>query len=199
MDSNEVWLEVTAFNAAGKVIAKSGARGRDGALDKDAHLVRAQPVDARGAPLARRDPQHQRGMAFDAALTPSDPQVVRYEVPPGTARVRARLLYRKFTGGLRRVRLRGSADGRPRALPRPAGRGDRRRRRRRRRAAQRGSGHAGRLGDRARRRDRRPRRGGTRAARGRAREVARARRAADRPRAAWRTGSARPTTSSLHG
>ena len=36
-------------------------------------------------------------MAFDAALTPSDPQVVRYEVPPGTARVRARLLYRKFT------------------------------------------------------------------------------------------------------
>ena len=99
MDSNEVWLEVTAFDAAGKVIAVSGARGRDGALDKDAHLVRAQPVDARGAPLAKRDPQHQRGMAFDAALTPSDPQVVRYEVPPGTARVRARLLYRKFTAG----------------------------------------------------------------------------------------------------
>jgi tetratricopeptide (TPR) repeat protein len=45
----------------------------------------------------RRDPQHQRGVAFDAALTPSDPQVVRYEVPKGTARVRARLLYRKFT------------------------------------------------------------------------------------------------------
>ena len=97
MDSNEVWLEVTAFNAAGKVIAISGARGRDGALDEEAHLVRAQPVDARGAPLAKRDPQHQRGVAFDAALTPSDPQVVRYEVPPGTARVRARLLYRKFT------------------------------------------------------------------------------------------------------
>ena len=36
-------------------------------------------------------------MAFDTALTPSDPQVVRYEVPKGTARVRARLLYRKFT------------------------------------------------------------------------------------------------------
>ena len=38
--------------------------------------MRAQPVDERGAPLARRDPQHQRGIAFDAALTPSDPQVV---------------------------------------------------------------------------------------------------------------------------
>ena len=97
MDSNEVWLEVTAFDAAGKVIAMSGGRGRDGALDREAHLVRAQPVDAHGAPLTKRDPQHQRGMAFDAALTPSDPQVVRYEVPAGTARVRARLLYRKFT------------------------------------------------------------------------------------------------------
>jgi tetratricopeptide (TPR) repeat protein len=97
MDSNEVWLEVTAFDAAGEVIGVSGGRGRDGALDADTHLVRAQPVDARGAPIARRDPQHQRGTAFDAALTPSDPQVVRFEVPRGTARVRARLLYRKFT------------------------------------------------------------------------------------------------------
>jgi tetratricopeptide (TPR) repeat protein len=97
MDSNEVWLEVTALDAKGKVIGISGGRGRDGALDQEAHLVRAQPVDATGAPLVRRDPQHMRGVAFDAALTPSDPQVVRFEVPKGTARVRARLLYRKFT------------------------------------------------------------------------------------------------------
>jgi len=97
MDSNEVWLEVTALGAKGKVIGISGGRGRDGTLDQEAHLVRAQPVDATGAPLDRRDPQHMRGVAFDAALTPSDPQVVRFEVPKGTARVRARLLYRKFT------------------------------------------------------------------------------------------------------
>src|SRR4029079_5929339 len=95
MDSNEVWLEVTALDARGKVIGVSGARDRGGALAPDTHLVRAQPVDGRGAPIARRDPQHQRGMAFDAALTPSDPQVVRFEVPRGTARVRARLLYSK--------------------------------------------------------------------------------------------------------
>jgi len=97
MDSNEVWLEVTAFDARGKVIGVSGGRGRDGALDAQAHLVRVQPVDERGAPLTRRDPQHQRGIAFDAALAPSDPQVVRFAVPPRTARVKARLLYRKFT------------------------------------------------------------------------------------------------------
>jgi tetratricopeptide (TPR) repeat protein len=97
MDSNEVWLEVTAFDARGKAIGVSGGRDGGGALAADTHLVRAQPVDGRGAPIARRDPQHQRGMAFDAALTPSDPQVVRFEVPRGTARVRARLLYRKFS------------------------------------------------------------------------------------------------------
>jgi tetratricopeptide (TPR) repeat protein len=98
MDSNEVWLEVTALDAAGHVLARSGdRRASDGALAADTHLVRAQPVDGEGRPLERRDPQHQRGVAFDAALAPSDPQVVRYETPARTARVRARLLYRKFT------------------------------------------------------------------------------------------------------
>jgi hypothetical protein len=97
MDSNEVWLEITARDADGKVIGRSGGRGPDGALDADTHLVRAQPVDADGRPLLRRDPQHMRGMAFDAALAPSDPQVVRFALPPGTARVEARLDYRKFS------------------------------------------------------------------------------------------------------
>ena len=58
--------------------------------------MRAQPVDGRGA-AARRDPQHPRGVAFDTALGPADPQAVRYQVPTGAARVRAQLLYRKFT------------------------------------------------------------------------------------------------------
>jgi tetratricopeptide (TPR) repeat protein len=97
MDSNEVWLEVTAFDARGRIIARSGGRGRDGALARDTHLVRVQPVDGEGRPLARRDPQHARGVAFDAALAPSDPQVVRFEIPPGAARVAARLLYRKLS------------------------------------------------------------------------------------------------------
>ena len=63
----------------------------DGSLAPDTHLVRAQPVDGKGRPLLRRDPQHMRGVAFDAALTPSDPQVVRYLVPAGTARLRISL------------------------------------------------------------------------------------------------------------
>ena len=109
MDSNEVWLEVTALDAAGKVIGVSGARGRDGALDGEAHLVRAQPVDGRGAPLTRRDPQHQRGVAFDAALTPVRPAGGALR---GAARHGARAgapALPQVHRGLRGVRLRGPA------------------------------------------------------------------------------------------
>ena len=97
MDSNEVWLEVEALDAAGTVIARSGGRDTRGELDGDTHRVRAEPVDGEGQPLLRRDPQHMRGVAFDASLSPADPQAIRFLVPLGTARVQARLLYRKFT------------------------------------------------------------------------------------------------------
>jgi hypothetical protein len=97
MDSNEVWLEVEARDAAGKLLGRSGGRAPDGTLAADAHLVRAQPVDKNARPLLRRDPQHMYGVAFDASLSPADPQAVKFALPPGTTTVQARLLYRKFT------------------------------------------------------------------------------------------------------
>lgn len=97
MDSNEVWLEVEALDAAGQVIGKSGGRDASGALLPDTHLVRVQAVDGDGHPLLRRDPQHMRGVVYDNALGPSDPVAVRFAVPAHTERVRARLLYRKFS------------------------------------------------------------------------------------------------------
>jgi tetratricopeptide (TPR) repeat protein len=104
MDSNQVWLEITAFDVAGRAVGRSGGRARgDGALDADTHLVRVQPVDGEGRALLRRDPQHMRGTAFDAALAPSDPQLVRFQVPAGTARVEGRLFYRKFSPAYARL------------------------------------------------------------------------------------------------
>jgi hypothetical protein len=87
---------VQAIDGAGRVIGESGALDAAGALDGAAHRVRAQPVDGEGRPIARRDVQHVRGVAWDATLSPADPQAVRYRLPPGTRAVRARLLYRKF-------------------------------------------------------------------------------------------------------
>ena len=196
MDSNEVWLEVTALDAAGKAIAMSGGRGRDGALDREAHLVRAQPVDAHGAPL---DPTRSAAPARRGVRRGADPVRSAGGAVRGAARHGARAgaaalpqVHRRLRG----VRLRRPAAEGPGALPGSADRRDRRRRDRRGRAAHRRSGDAGRLGARARGRHRGSRRGGAGAARGGAGEVAGARGAAARARRAWRSSSGRPTTSS---
>jgi tetratricopeptide (TPR) repeat protein len=97
MDSNEVWLEVTAIDNAGKSIAQSGGLDRRGRRDAAAHLVRAQVVDEAGRPLLRRDVQFATGVVYDASLAPGDPQAIRYRLPALSRRIRARLLYRKFT------------------------------------------------------------------------------------------------------
>jgi tetratricopeptide (TPR) repeat protein len=115
MDSNQVWLEVFALDKAGNVLGKSGVPDGDGNLPEDTHYVRALPVDGDGRPLLRRDPQHMRGVAFDASLSPSDPQAVRFRLPAKTARVEAHLLYRKFSAAYARsacARLEGAEKAR---------------------------------------------------------------------------------------
>lgn len=97
MDSNQVWIDLVAFDAGGRILGQSGRLDAAGQLPPDAHVLRAQPVDQGGEPLRRRDVQHLRGVVFDTALSPSDPQVVRFALPPGTARIEARLLFRKFS------------------------------------------------------------------------------------------------------
>jgi tetratricopeptide (TPR) repeat protein len=102
MDSNEAWIALEALAADGGVLGRSGALDGAGALDPEAHLIRAQAVDGDGQPIARRDPQHARGIAWDTSLSPSDPSVVRYALPRGTERVRARVLYRKLSAAYTR-------------------------------------------------------------------------------------------------
>jgi hypothetical protein len=111
-DSNEAWVEVELLDAAGVVVARAGGPGADGELAPDTHTVRAQPVDGAGQPIARRDPQHMRGVVFDASIGPADPQVVRYRAPAGggAVRVRARVRYRKFSPAYARRACAGIAD-----------------------------------------------------------------------------------------
>lgn len=72
-DSNHVYIEAT--------VSLPGRSGEPILLSDATHLVRAQPVDANGHPIARRDPQNIRGVIYNTSLSPSDPQVVRYVVP----------------------------------------------------------------------------------------------------------------------
>lgn len=95
-DSNQVWIEWIAYGADGEILKASG-EVVDGEVDPTSHQLRAWPLDADGRLLARRDVQHQRGVAFDTRLPPRTPRVVRYRVPEGTQRITARLRYRKFS------------------------------------------------------------------------------------------------------
>jgi tetratricopeptide (TPR) repeat protein len=97
MDSNEAWIALEALGGDGRRLGQSGALDGNGDVDGAAHFIRAQPVDGEGQPIARRDPQHTRGIVWDTSLGPADPLLVRYRLPPGTMRVRARLLYRKLS------------------------------------------------------------------------------------------------------
>jgi hypothetical protein len=120
MDSDQVWLEVEARGKDGALLGRSGSDPESGRLDGDVHLLRAQPVDGAAHPIARRDPQHARGVVFDTSLSPADPQVVRYALPPGTTQVLARLRYRKFSPDYAAracAYLSGEARRRCRAVP----------------------------------------------------------------------------------
>lgn len=110
MDSNEAWVDVRAYDRDGTLLAESGALDGRGELGREAHLVRAQQVDADGVPLERRDVQHARGVVYDTALDPGDPQAVRYEVPQGTTRVEAFLRYRKLSASYTRFACADVAD-----------------------------------------------------------------------------------------
>ncbi len=121
MDSNEVWLEVTALDAARQGCSAGRARAaRDGTLDADTHLVRAQPVDAGGRPLLRRDPaaHARRRLRRRAGPVRSAGGALRGAARHGARRGAA--LYRKFSPAYARVRLRRPAGARaPRCLDLP--------------------------------------------------------------------------------
>lgn len=95
-DQNLAWLEVTALDAAGVIIAQSGALEADGRLPPDAHRIRAQPVDAAADPLVERAVDRQRSVVYDTGLLPFAPKAARFRLPAGVARVQVRLLYRQF-------------------------------------------------------------------------------------------------------
>lgn len=95
-DSNQVWLEVTAFGERGRILWQSGGLDDEGRLDPAAHRVRSQPVDEAGDPLRHRDAHRMRGVVFDTTLPQGKPRLARYALPHGTNAVSARLMYRKF-------------------------------------------------------------------------------------------------------
>ena len=94
-DTNEAWIEISAFDDRAHVIVERGVIGAD-LKRRDGHLIRIQPVDQHAQPLQERDVTRQHARLFDTSLHPHAPRVIRYHLPPQTSALTLRLLYRQM-------------------------------------------------------------------------------------------------------
>jgi len=122
LDSNEAWIEFTAYDAAAKdkPLFESGAVDpKTKRVDRDAHFYRALFVDEKGAECDRRDPQDFRAAAHVKVIGPGTADIVRYRlvVPPELAgkrlAVRAVVKWRKFMQHYTEYAWANTMQGRP--------------------------------------------------------------------------------------
>ncbi|MBI5759788.1 MAG: tetratricopeptide repeat protein [Planctomycetales bacterium] len=100
VDSNEVWVEVTA-TSGGKVIGKSGGIGDDGSVDPWSHFINVYMLDRDGKRIDRRNPQDIFVPLYNHQIPPGAAAVVHYELQlpenlTAPIEVEVKLNYRKF-------------------------------------------------------------------------------------------------------
>ena len=99
-DSNEVWVEATAW-AGDREWGRSGGLGPHGEVDEWAHFVNVYMLDREGRRIDRRNPQDIFTPLYNRQIPPGAAQVVHYEfVAPDTDAptftIDVKLKYRKF-------------------------------------------------------------------------------------------------------
>ncbi len=102
VDSNEVWLEITA-TSGDRVIGKSGGidPGRGNEVDPWSHFVNVFMLDKEGNRIDRRNPQDIFTPLYNHQIPPGAGQTVHYELTlpeqlSAPVTVEAKLQYRKF-------------------------------------------------------------------------------------------------------
>ena len=103
VDSFDVWLELQAKDATGKVIFWSGKvddQGR-GPVERGAHFYRSYQIDAEGNMINKRNAFQSRSTLYVRLIPPGAADVAHYrvEIPKdakGPITVEAKLNYRKF-------------------------------------------------------------------------------------------------------
>lgn len=100
VDSNEIWVEVTA-TSGDRVLATSGRMDDRGEVDPGAYFVRNHVVDREGRRIDRRNPQDIYTTLYDHQIPPGAAQVVHYRLDlpediTAPVRVNVKLQYRKF-------------------------------------------------------------------------------------------------------
>jgi tetratricopeptide (TPR) repeat protein len=100
VDSNEVWVEVTA-TSGGREIGRSGKIDETGEVDRWAHFVNVFMLDQEGNRINRRNAQDIRTPLYDHQIPPGAGNVVHYslQVPEDLTdhvTIEVSLKYRKF-------------------------------------------------------------------------------------------------------
>ncbi len=133
VDSNELWLEVTA-RSGDRIIGISGGRDDVGQVDEWAHFVNNFVLDKNGNRIARRNAQDIFVALYDHQIPPGAGQVAHYalDVPTDISdpiEITVKLNYRKFDKGYidfmnsafkegdREFKNRGPAGSTPNPLP----------------------------------------------------------------------------------
>ena len=118
LDIQDTWIEVEAFDRAGKRIAESGLRHEKDASDDDTHVLRTLVVDDHGDVLEKHEMPRFRTQIQTQTLAPREAQVIRYELPPGVqaATIVARLRHRSRTLAMQAEVCRGAKTPEGRAF-----------------------------------------------------------------------------------
>ena len=104
LDSFDIWLELQAKDADGKIIYWSGRVEDDGKgpVEPGAHFYRAYQLDGEGNPINKRNAWQARSVLYVRAIQPGAADVAHYRVKipkdaKGPISLTAKLNYRKFS------------------------------------------------------------------------------------------------------
>ena len=118
VDSFDVWLEFTARDAKGRVLASSGsvADGGHGPVERSAHFYRSYLLDAEGNAINKRNAWQARSVFYVRLIPPGAADTVHYLVniprdAEGPISIEARLNHRKFTDAYTRFTFGAAKPG----------------------------------------------------------------------------------------
>lgn len=99
-DSNQLWLEVSVYDA-GRLIARNGGMNADGQVDPWSYFVNSYVLDREGRRINRRNGQDIFVALYDHQIPPGAADVVHYKLSlpdnlKGPVLIEAKLKYRKF-------------------------------------------------------------------------------------------------------
>jgi tetratricopeptide (TPR) repeat protein len=104
VDAFDVWLELQAKDATGRVVYWSGCVTEDGKgpVEPGAHFYRSYQLDAEGNPIDKRNAWQARSTLYVRLIPPGAADVAHFRVPvprdaKGPIQFTAKLNYRKFS------------------------------------------------------------------------------------------------------